>query len=56
MALADDYLPPRVRDWPLKKLKALQRARRKRRDAFLWHPRAVIQLRELIERKENAQR
>lgn len=47
------HLPPFLQDWSLPRLRALQRARRNRRDAFLWHPRAVIELRELINEKEN---
>jgi hypothetical protein len=49
------HIPAFLEHWKLDKLKALQRARRNRRDAFLWHPRAVIELRELIERKTDAQ-
>lgn len=47
-----NHIPAFLSDWPLDKLKALQRARRNRRDAFLWHPRAVIELRELVRNKE----
>lgn len=46
------HLPPFILWWPVDKLKALQRVRRNRRDPFLHHVRAVIELRELIERKQ----
>lgn len=46
------HIPAFLEHWKLDKLKALQRARLKRRNAFLWHPRTVIELRELIERKK----